>query len=824
MTASFFRDTIRSLRSWRRTPGSALLVVLGIGLSGGALLTLVSLVNALFWRELPVSHPDELVAVSGMNPGLPEWANAGVIPVSLFASLDRAQNVFQSFAGFERFEATAVVKNGGQQLAIEGVTGRYFETLDVRPLLGQVVGPADVERAAPVATISFRCWQTRFGADPQVIGETFRLQGEPVTVIGVAPASFTGLEVGVPTDVWVPASLAPRFLNEPAALSFLTAFGRLRAGSTIQHAKAQLEALWPQAREAAVTAVAAAMPEARNEMLTLQPRIESAARGFSASGYRFFYWRPLTLLILCSAITIVLSCVNLSGLLLARWSARENDLAVQAALGASNGRLVAQVVGESLALSTVAVVISVPLALWSAKGLTLLLWNQPDVSSPLDLSPDYRVLGVMVLLVSLVALSVSLLPAARVWSARLRLVGGTRGLPGRSVTRWGRWLAAAQVALSVPLLVTAWIVAVNLHRLEGVNTGFRPADVVVGSLTNPGESAPAADPVAYFTQLDSALRAVPGISAAALSWSEPMCCGADFRRRPVTGAASLPAVRPFVVQVSPGYFETLTVPLRAGRDFTWTDDSSQVDVAIITTGLAKALFSGADPIGRRVRLGGQSDRVLEVIGVVADAKLAEPHTMNQLFLFTSMLQEPRRALALQPPFVLLKSPLAPHTVEAQARRAIVALGRDDLVNVHPLQHTLDAALLRERVMRLGAFYFAGLTMLLVFVGLYAVLNLGVMRRIPEIGLRLALGASTHDIRRMVIRDAIVTAATGLMLGVPFAFVSGRLLASSLTLVGSHDALAFGAAIAMILATAALSVLIPLRRASHVTPLEALGSH
>jgi ABC-type antimicrobial peptide transport system permease subunit len=375
----------------------------------------------------------------------------------------------------------------------------------------------------------------------------------------------------------------------------------------------------------------------------------------------------------------------------------------------------------------------------------------------------------------------------------------------------------------VPLLVTAWIVATNLHRLEGVNTGFRPDGVIVVSTTHQGGVAPAADPVAYLAQVASALRAAPGIAAATLSWNEPLSFGADGRRRPLTGADGLYGVSSFVLQVSPGYFETLSVPVVAGRDFRWTDDRRQRDVAILSEGVARALFPGADAVGRRVRLGGQPDRLLEVIGVVADAKLATPQTRNQLFLFTALLQEPARSLELSSPLVLLKSPLPPNAVEAQARRTIAALGRQDVVDVHPLQHTLEAALLSERVMRLGASYFAGLTALLVFVGLYAVLNLGIMRRIPEIGLRLALGASPHIIRMTVIREALATAAVGLVVGIPCAFVSGRLVASSLTLVGSHGALAFGGAIVVILGICLLSVLIPLRRASRITPLEALGS-
>jgi putative ABC transport system permease protein len=175
MIAGFFRDIVRSLRSWRRTPGAALLVVLALGLSGGAVITLVSLFNALFWRELPVPHPEALVGVFGRDPRSPDYANPS-IPVSLFASLDRTQSVFQAFAGFERVESTAVIQNASQRLVIDGVSGRYFETLGVRPALGQVIGARDVDSVAPVATISFRCWQTRFAADPNVIGQSFRLR------------------------------------------------------------------------------------------------------------------------------------------------------------------------------------------------------------------------------------------------------------------------------------------------------------------------------------------------------------------------------------------------------------------------------------------------------------------------------------------------------------------------------------------------------------------------------------------------------------------------------------------------------------------------
>jgi predicted permease len=766
------------------------LVILSLGLSGGALVALLSLFNALFWRELPVSHPEELVGVTGVDGRATGTGSIASMPASLFMSLDTTQNAFQAFAGFQRLKLTAVIKDTSQRLDIEGVSGRYFDTLGVGAALGRAVGASDVDTASPVATISFRCWQTRFGADPDVIGQTFRLQGELVTVVGVAPREFAGLEVGVPADAWVPASLPPRLVNWSRGLIFFEAFvGRLRPGVTLQQARTEIESLWPAARQAAAAEVAASLARARDDdTLALQPHIESGARGFSRSGYRVGYRRTLGVLVLFSAITIVLACANLSGLLLARWSAREGDLAVQAALGASNGRLVSQVVGESLGLSIVAVLLSAPLAVWSAKSLTLLLWNNPDATAPLDLSPDYRVLGMMVGLAGLVAVCVSLLPASRIWSAKLLLMRGTRGLPGRSVTRWGRRLAAAQVALSVPLVVTAWIVAANLHRLQSVNTGFRPDGVIAASLTTQGAHE-IPDAVAYFTRLASALRAGPGIAGAALTLNEPLSFGADWRRRPITGRDDLGSARSFVLQVSPGYFETLGVPLVAGRDFLWTDDHGQRNVAIISAGLAKLVWPGANPVGHSVRLGGPPDRLLEVIGVVADANLAEPHAANQSFLFTALLQVSPPQLALQTPLVLLKSPLPQRSVEGLARRTIAALGRHDLVEVHPLQRTRDAALLRERAMRLGAFYFAGLTSLLVFVGLYAVLNLSVMRRIPEIGLRIALGASAHDIRMTVIREAFVTAAAGLAVGVPCAFVFGRLIASSLTLAGPHDVLA-----------------------------------
>jgi hypothetical protein len=355
-----------------------------------------------------------------------------------------------------------------------------------------------------------------------------------------------------------------------------------------------------------------------------------------------------------------------------------------------------------------------------------------------------------------------------------------------------------------------------------VNTGFRPDGVTVVSMANQGGVGSLPDPAGYLVKLASALSAIPGVEAAALSSSEPVSgIFGDPSRLVITGGDGR-QVKPFVEAISPGYFRTLSVPILTGRDFTWADDHAQKDVAIVSAGLARALFQGADPVGQHLRVGGRRERVLEVVGVAADARLADPHEINQMFLFTALLQEPAHFLEVLSPAVMLKSPRPPGAVEVLARRAIVALGRDDIVESHSLQHTMDAVLLRERVIRLGSVYLAGLTTLLVFVGLYAVLNLGIVRRVPEIGLRIALGASAHDIRMMVIREALLTAATGLAVGMPCAFFAGRLLDSTLTLVGSHDVVAFGAAIATILAVTVLSLLIPLRRATHVTPLEALN--
>jgi hypothetical protein len=344
--------------------------------------------------------------------------------------------------------------------------------------------------------------------------------------------------------------------------------------------------------------------------------------------------------------------------------------------------------------------------------------------------------------------------------------------------------------------------------------------VTTVGLTSQGGVAPVADPAAYFTNLARTLSGVPGISSAALG-AEPGRFGSPLLR-PVTGDDGLRRVNAFFLQVSPGYFETLSVPLVAGRDFAWTDNSSQRPVAIVSQGLSGELLAGSHPIGQRVRLGDQTDRVFDVIGVVADVRLAEPHHANQRFLFTALPQQSPRYLQALLPGVLLKSPLPPRELQPLVRRAIASLGRHDVLSTRPLEQAMAVPLLKERVMRLGALYFAGLTTLLVFVGLYAVLNLGVTRRIPEIGLRLALGASTQNIRVLVIREALFTAAAGLAIGVPTAFAASRLVVSSLGLTGSGELLAFGAAVALILVVTVLSVLAPLRRASRVTPVEALA--
>jgi predicted permease len=815
VTSIFWRDARRGLRSWRRTPGSALLVVLALGLSGGALIALVNLVNSVFWREVRVDRPEELVGISSTDRHTPEGQTVGTAS-SLFASLEGTEQVFRGFAGFVDFDSVAVVNDTSRRLAVEGVTGRYFETLSLRPALGRFVAPLDDERASPVATISFRWWKSGFGSDADVIGKTFRLQGELITVVGIAPSSFTGLEIGVPADAWVPASLAPRLLDQPPNLIFFDALvGRLRPGVGLQQARGEIESLWPSARQAAADVVAASWPQAREDVLALQPRVASAATGFSP--YRDFYRRPLTLLMLSSLVTVLLAGVNLSGLLLARWSTRDGDHALQSALGASTWRLLSQLFAESLALSLVAVMLSVPIALGSARSLTLLLWDQTN-GSPLDLSVDHRVVGVMVALIGFVASCVSLLPAYRIWSGTLTLNRGTRGSGSRSVTRWGQWLAAAQIALSVPLLVAAWLVAVNLHRLEGVNTGFRADDVIVASLAGQGGVAPSGDPVSRLVEMSSALRAAPGITSAALCWREPVSGIGNGSRQSITTGDGRREAKPFVQAVSPGYVDTLSIPLVAGRDFTWADDSQHGRVALVSAGLAQTIFPNANPIGQHIRVGGQFP---EIIGVIADAHIANPHETSQPILLTALLQQPPRLLDLDPPLVLVKSPLSLPAVQALAHRALVALGRDDIVTVHSLQHTLEAVLLRERLMRMGAFYFAGLTTLLVFIGLQAVLNVGIARRIPEIGLRIALGASTADVRMMVIREAGLMAAAGLAAGIPLAIVASRLLATTITF-GSSSLSAVGIATATTVVVAVFALVIPVRMATRVAPTAALS--
>jgi hypothetical protein len=261
----------------------------------------------------------------------------------------------------------------------------------------------------------------------------------------------------------------------------------------------------------------------------------------------------------------------------------------------------------------------------------------------------------------------------------------------------------------------------------------------------------------------------------------------------------------------------LSIPLVAGRDLTWTDDSQHGGVALVSAALAQTLFPNANPVGQHVRRGDQS---LEVIGVIADARIANPHETNQPVLLTALLQQPRRLLELQPPLVLLKSPLPLPAAQALAHRILVRLDGSDVFTAHSLQHTQEAMLLRERLMRLGAFYFAGLTTLLVFIGLQAVLNLGIARRIPEIGLRVALGASTGDIRLMVMREAGLMAAAGLAAGIPLAIVASRLIASTITF-GSNGLFAVGIATAATVVVAVFALVIPVRLATRVAPTEAL---
>jgi predicted permease len=815
----FGQDVRYAVRGIRRNPGFAAVAVLSLALGIGANTAIFSLINSLMLRTLPVEHPEQLVELSERFQDEPRLNTFSWHTYQYFLAHNHVlSGLIGTTAANWDFGPYFNVRTGGQAAErVQGVyvTGSFFPMLGVKPALGRAIRPDDDRLDAPaaVAMVSWSCWKNRFNFDPSILGRRVAVDGVPVVIIGVAARGFRGVNIGYPEDIWVPLALQPvvspknsifRSHGGPLAL-----IGRLKPGVSIGQARAEMAVLFRQAIEAD------SQNRAKALLAGMKFEMESASAGLSRAREEFA--RPLVMLMVAVGLLLLIACTNVAGMLLARGAARQREMALRVSLGAGGWRLARQCLTESLLLAGGGAVLGVWLAWFGTSALVKIVASGRD-RLPVHVVPDIRVLLFTLGLAVLATLLFGAAPAYRAWgSARalsLREMGKGGGTRFERV--FGRCLVAAQVALSVGLLSAAGLFIEHLSNIYA-NLGFDRDRVLLVVLDPSRSGLSRAQLAGPYRELLERLQTIPQVRSVTLSGTTPTSGAGANRDATVEGYQDQPGeLRVLLMNwVAPRYFETFGTPLLEGRDFTF-EDEGRPRVSIINQAAKRHYFGDRSPLGKQVKLDGD-DKPYEIIGVVGDSKYSTAHEATPRTIYFNAFQESRVF-----PRFSVRTRGTPADVAGDFRRMVSEVLRNVTVGkITTLADQVDSTLVPERLVVTVSSAFGALGALLAAIGAYGLLAYSVTRRINEIGIRMALGATQRGIAVMVFGEAVGITCGGLLLGVLIAYGAKRLAASLIPDLPA-DSLSPLVVSAMIMtAIAFFAACLPARRAARVDPIKAL---
>jgi predicted permease len=820
------QDARYALRLLRRTPTFAFVAILSLAVGIGANTAIFQVINAVRLRALPVARPHELVEITpvtmdGARGSFNSWRPSVSNPI-----WEQVRDHQEAFSGTLAYGSnTFNLATGGEARPARGliVSGSFFDVLEVRPERGRLLSIADDHRGcAPRAVISHGFWQRELGANPAAIGSTLKLDAHPVEIVGVTPASFFGLEVGRTFDVVIPIC-AEAALSSGARLDsgtdwWLIVMGRLKPGTTREQASAHLNAL--SAGIFRATLKPNYPPVSVAKYLDMKLQALSAATGVSY--LREVYEGPLWLLLGLAALVLLIACANLANLMLARASAREREIAIRLGLGASRGRVIRQLLTESVVLSAAGAVFGFLLArLFSGTLVLFVDGGQDDIV--LDLATDWRVLAFTAGLGALTCLLFGLVPAiraTRVGPATVMKNAG-RSLTGtRQSSVLRRALVVSQVAVSIVLLFGAILFARTLRNLGAVDLGFASSGVVIANVDLRRVALPAEQRAAYKQTVVDRLRAIPGVDAAASMSVVPV--SGNAWGNDITLASKEPkSVNTQFNRVSHGYFQTFHIPIVAGRDFDPALDTLTAPrVAIVNRTLA-AMFDAGEAVGSRFKMEAtpsQPATEFQVIGVVADSKYLDLREQSAATAYFPMPQDPRPARWAQ---IGVRTRLAPAAITPPILRSLHEMDPNIGVSFTIMDSLVARTLVRERLMATLSSFFGTIAAALAVIGLYGLIAYTVTRRTNEIGVRVALGASRGNIASMVLREAGGLVAVGVTVGLILALLTGRFAESLLFGLHPRDPLSMAAAALVLGTISLLASYLPARAASRIEPTTAL---
>jgi putative ABC transport system permease protein len=784
-----------------KRPGFTAVAIITLALGIGANSAIFSAVNAVLLRPLSFPESEKIVLVVGINP--PQGITDSNLSVPDFADWQNQNQVFEQMAGFVTGGSLLVNNEETERVRGTSATADFFPLFKTNALLGRTLQPDDAQKGRDsVVVLSYGLWQRRFGSDPKVVGSKVKLGGEATTVVGVMPAGF---DYPAQSELWVPFPIdaaAERRDNR-----YMNVITRLKSGVTLPQAQAQMDTINQRLAETyRETNTGAGV-----RLATLQ---ESLVGGTRAS---------LLLLLGAVAFVLLIACANVANLLLARATARQKEIAVRAALGASRWRIIRQLLTESVLLSTVGGGIGLLLSLWLTK---LLIAVSPPNSPRFDeIRPDARVFLFTLALAVITGLFFGLAPALQ--ASRINLnerlkEGGRTGASGSSHNRMRSLMMVSEVALSFMLLVGAGLLIKSFMRLRDVSPGFNPANVLSVRVSLPSAKYPQGEPRAQMLrQTIEHVKSLPGVQSAAAVLSLPLGgdtfnVGRSYIRegRPATPEESANAA---YLVATPDYFRALQIPLLSGRAFTDQDTEQTPKVVIVNESMARQLWPGQSPVGKRITIWRDEKFPREIVGVVGDTKPSLDAAAGAQMYVPFAQDANWSGMSL-----VIRTKGEPASLVGALRNEIRMLDKGiPVFNVKTMNDVLALSVGPRRTPMLLLSAFAGVALLLAMIGIYGVTAYHVTQRTQEIGIRMALGAQMRDVVRLVLKAGMTLALIGIAAGLAGAFALTRLMSSLLFAVKPTDIATFVVVSLCLLVTALLACYLPARKATKVDPLVAL---
>lgn len=801
------RDFRYGLRAMLHNPGFTSVAVLTLALGIGATTAIFSVVYGILLQPLPYPDDDRLVNVIQSYPqkGLATWG----LSQANFALYRDHNHVFEGIAAYTSAGYNLTGGASPERLQASSVTVDFFDVLGVQPGWGRAFRPEeDTPGKNSVCILSYGLWQRRFGGDAQIIGQSLVLNNTPTEIVGIMPQGFAFPNRNV--ELWLPLGLNP----ERRSPYTLVGIARLKPGMPVSQAEAETtDIFWSASREDPAIAGATAPPPPDADMKTIVRPLKELIIGDTKT--------PLLVLLGAVGLVLLIACANVANLLLARATSRTRELALRLALGATSGRVIRQLLTESLLLALVGGAMGAALA-WLGVGLLRQLPSLQQLPRLAEVSVNPTVLAFTAALALLTGLLFGLAPAVRAYKIGLQagMREGMRGSASRASRQLNSLLVATQFALCLVLLISAGLLLKSFQRLISISPGFKPENVLSMRLALPSSKYASGDQtVQFFDNLLERVRSLPGVRSAAVVSLLPFSGGATSDGFVVEGHEPEPGgVAPNAQDrvVSPGYFQTLEIPLLRGRDFLASDRVDSPLVAIVDDTLASRYWADGDAIGKRIRYA-WSDQWMTIVGVSAAIKNGKLTEKLEPHFYYPYAQEPSRQM-----YLTVRTTGEPAAITSAVRSEVQSLDADLPVwGVQPLAEAIDRTLNNHRLTNALLTVFALLAVLLAAVGIYGVMSLYVSNRTNEFGIRLALGAQPAVVLRSVLRQGLALALAGVVTGTAAAVVVTRALASLLFEVSATDPVIFLSVPLLLVMVALLACYIPARRATRVDPLVAL---